>query len=192
MASGYVGTVHFTSSDGQANLPANTTLTPEDQGTLAFTATLKTAGTQSVTATDTTTSSMTGTESGIVVQAAAASSLVLAGFPTSDIAGVSESFTVSAIDPYGNLATSYVGMVTFSSTDLQAILPASYTFTTSDDGKHTFAATLRTVGTQSITVTDAANSSLTSIESGIAVGAAAAATIRVSGFPTSDTAGAVG
>ena len=128
--------------------------TPEDQGTLSFTATLKTAGTQSITATDTGNSGIAGSESGIIVQAAAASSLVLTGFPTTETAGAGESFTVSAIDPYGNLAAGYVGMVTFSSTDPQAILPGSYTFTTSDDGKHTFAATLKTVGTQSITVTD--------------------------------------
>ena len=121
MATGYAGTVQFTSSDAQASLPANTTITPEDQGTLEFTATLKTAGTQSITATDTNTSSITGSESGINVQAAAASSLVLTGFPTSDTAGAAESFTVSAIDPYGNLATGYVGMVAFSSTDAQAI-----------------------------------------------------------------------
>ena len=51
-ATGYAGTVHFTSSDGQATLPANTTLT---NGTGTFSATLKTAGTQSITATDTVT-----------------------------------------------------------------------------------------------------------------------------------------
>ena len=66
---------------------------------------------------------------GINVEAAAASSLVLTGLPTTETAGAGESFTVSAIDPYGNLAAAYVGMVTFSSTDPQAILPGSYTFT---------------------------------------------------------------
>jgi len=64
----YSGTVHFTSSDSQAVLPANATLT---NGTGTFQAVLKTAGTQSRTATDTITSSITGSESGIVVNAAA-------------------------------------------------------------------------------------------------------------------------
>jgi sugar lactone lactonase YvrE len=57
---GYIGTVHFTSTDGNAVLPANATLT---NGTGTFTVTLKTAGSQSVTVTDTATVSATGTES---------------------------------------------------------------------------------------------------------------------------------
>src|SRR5207253_3232246 len=52
-ATGYAGTAHFTSSDGQAVLPANSTLS---NGTGTFTVTLKTAGSQTVTATDTVTS----------------------------------------------------------------------------------------------------------------------------------------
>ena len=49
--------------------------------------TLDTAGRQSITATDTVTSSVTGAESGIAVQAAAAKTLAVTGFPTSDTAG---------------------------------------------------------------------------------------------------------
>jgi hypothetical protein len=47
---GYSGTVHFTSSDPQAILPADATLT---NGTGTFSATLKTTGSQTLTATDT-------------------------------------------------------------------------------------------------------------------------------------------
>jgi hypothetical protein len=54
----YSGIVHFTSSDAQAVLPANATLT---NGIGPFNATLKTAGTQTITATDTVTASITGT-----------------------------------------------------------------------------------------------------------------------------------
>src|SRR5205807_1284700 len=68
-ATGYSGTVHFTSSDGSASLPANSTLT---NGTGTFAATLRTAGNQTITATDTTTSSITGTSNGIAVNAASA------------------------------------------------------------------------------------------------------------------------
>ncbi len=50
---GYTGTVHFTSSDPQAVLPADYTFTAANAGVCTFTATLKTAGTQSITATDT-------------------------------------------------------------------------------------------------------------------------------------------
>ena len=70
---GYGGTVHFTSSDPAAVLPANYTFDacgPDpcgDAGTHTFSVTLKTAGTQWVRATDTVASSITGAQSGIVV-----------------------------------------------------------------------------------------------------------------------------
>ena len=192
VATGYSGTVGFTSSDGQASLPANGTIMPEDQGTLTFTATLETAGTQSITATDTNTSSITGTELGISVRAAAATSLTITGFPASETAGAAEYFTVAAFDVYGNLATGYLGTVTFSSSDAQAVLPASYTFTTGDDGKHTFSATLKTAGTQTLEATDTTTSSVAGTESDIVVQAGAAQSLKVTDFPTTDTAGDVG
>ena len=61
---GYASTVHFTSSDPAAVLPANATLT---NGVGTFTVTLKTPGTQSITATDTVTASITGQQTGITV-----------------------------------------------------------------------------------------------------------------------------
>src|SRR5207244_8967966 len=54
-ATGYGGIVHFTSSDGGAILPANSTLT---SGTGTFSGALTTAGSQTVTATDTVSSSV--------------------------------------------------------------------------------------------------------------------------------------
>ena len=62
---GYTGTVHFTSSDAQAVLPANYTFTVGDAGSHTFTnaVTLKTANlSQAITATDTVTGSITGSE----------------------------------------------------------------------------------------------------------------------------------
>src|SRR5439155_1174893 len=58
-ATGYRGTVHFTSTDGLAALPADYAFTAADAGTHTFSVTLKTAGTKSVTATDAATSSIT-------------------------------------------------------------------------------------------------------------------------------------
>ena len=49
---------------------------------------LKTVGTRSITATDTVTGSITGTQSGIVVNAAAASTLLVSGYPSTTTAGV--------------------------------------------------------------------------------------------------------
>src|SRR5204863_507644 len=66
---GYSGTVAFSSSDSAAILPGNSTLT---KGSGTFTAAMETVGTQSLTATDTGNSSLTGTQSGIKVNAALA------------------------------------------------------------------------------------------------------------------------
>jgi Galactose oxidase, central domain len=53
----YSGTVHFTSTDGHAALPANSVLA---NGTRTFTATFNTSGMQTITATDTVRPSITG------------------------------------------------------------------------------------------------------------------------------------
>src|SRR5580700_2113284 len=53
VATGYTGTVHFTSTDGIATLPAAYTFTTGvggDNGVHMFSATLKTAGSQTITA----------------------------------------------------------------------------------------------------------------------------------------------
>ena len=106
---------------------------------------------------------------GITVSPAATSQFQVAGFPLSVIPGSTNSFTVTAKDAYGNTTPAYVGTVKFSSSDLQAILPANYTFTSIDAGIHTFAATLSTVGVQSISVTDTVNAAITGMETGISV-----------------------
>jgi hypothetical protein len=150
VATGYGGTVHFTSSDAQASLPADATLT---NGTGTFTATLKTAGAQSLTATDAANANLSGTEAGIAVSAAAASMLVLSA-PGSVTAGVAFTFTVTLVDAYGNVATGYVGTVHFSSSDALAGLPPDYTFTAADAGTTTFTGTFNTTGSQTLTAED--------------------------------------
>jgi hypothetical protein len=272
----YTDTVRFSSSDVQAGLPAIYTFTAADGGVHTFSATLKTAGTQSITVTDLTFGT-TGTETGInvtpgaasqlafvqqpstttagqairpsvtvdvedpygnlvgsdsstvtvtlnrgtfaggsntasaqasggvatfstleidkagsytlwatdgsltptrsasfTIQPATASSMTVAGFPSPTTAGAVSNFTVTLEDPYGNIASGYTGTVHFTSSDGKATLPANYTFTAADAGKHTFSATLKTAGTQSITATDTATASLTGTDSGITVNPAAA------------------
>jgi adhesin/invasin len=51
--------------------------------------------------------------------------------------------------------------VRFTSSDRRAILPSNYTFTAGDGGTHTFTVTLRSKKSQSITVGDTANGSIT-------------------------------
>jgi hypothetical protein len=183
VAWGYTGTVHFTSSDAQAVLPANYTFTSADAGKHTFSVTLKTAGTQSISVADTVNASLQGTDAGIAVKPAA-STMIVAGFPSSITAGAAGSFTVTLKDAYGNIATGYTGTVHFTSSDAKALLPANYTFTSADSGKHTFSATLKTAGTQSITVTDSVNASLHGADSGISVKPAAASKF-VLGAPSS-------
>ena len=190
-ATGYTGTVHFTSSDGAAVLPADYTFVAGDNGTHTFTngATLKTAGTQSITATDTVTGTITGTQSGITVNPAAATTLTVSGFTTPTTAGAAHNVTVTAKDAFGNTATGYTGTVQFTSSDGAAVLPANYTFVAGDAGTHTFSATLKTAGTQSITATDTVTGSITGTQSGITVNVGPATSFTVSGFTSPTTAG---
>jgi len=177
---GYTGTVHFMSSDPQAVLPANYTFTTADQGVHTFSATLETAGSQSLTVNDTATTTISGTQSGITVTPAAATHLLIIA-PAGDVAGTAFSTTVTAVDAFGNTATGYTGTVHFTSSDPQAALPANYTFTASNDGVHTFSATLKTAGSQSLTVTDTTTASVFGTLSGIAVTPAAATHFVITG-----------
>jgi hypothetical protein len=187
-ATGYTGVVHFTSSDGQPALPANYTFTAADGGVHAFAGViLKTAGNQTVTASDTVTTSITGSAT-VAVSPAAASTMIVAGFPSPTTAGVAGSFTVTLKDPYGNIAGGYTGTVHFKSSDGKASLPANYTFTAADAGVHTFSATLKTAGTQSITATDTTTASLSGTDGGITVKPGAASKFLISA-PSSVSAG---
>ena len=69
LATGYTGTISLGSSDAQAVFPSSVTFVTADAGTQNFSITLETAGSQSITATDTTNSTITGTESSITVRA---------------------------------------------------------------------------------------------------------------------------
>src|SRR5262249_2775525 len=153
----YFGTGHFTSSDpgvtSGLQLPADYTFTSSDNRTHTFGAYLVTAGTQSITVTDTANPNLTGTQGGIQVNPAAASTLVVTASPTTITAGGSTTVTVTAYDAYGNVATGYGGTVHFTSSDGQAVLPADATLT---NGTGTFSVTLKTAGSQTVIVTDTA------------------------------------
>jgi hypothetical protein len=207
---GYSGTIVLSSTDPTATfadaatgtpLSGNSyTFQPGDDGTHTFTAVLTTAGTQSITATDTTNAGFTSTEGGILVEPAAASTMMVGGFPSPIDATVAGSFTVTLEDPYGNIASGYTGTVQFSTSDSQAriydpttgknvaLQGFTYTFTTADAGSHTFTATFAAAGTQSITATDTATASLTGTDGGITVNPAPASQFVLTA-PSSATAG---
>ena len=175
VATGYTGTIHFTSSDAQASLPANYTFTGADKGVHAFASTLspgltlKTAGSRSVTATDVSHSSIKGSET-VTVTPGVAKTLKVVVSTNPWPAGSSHSVTVTALDAYGNVATGYTGTIHFTSSDTKAILPADYTFTAADKGVHTFPTTvspkltLKTAGSQWVRATDTGHSSITGSE----------------------------
>ena len=125
-ATGYLGTAHFTSTDGAAVLPANYTFVAGDAGVHTFTNlyTLKTAGSRTLTGTDTVTGTITGTSAAITVNPAAAATLSLTATPASVTAGTTASVTVTALDAFGNTATGYLGTVHFTATDPAGVLPS--------------------------------------------------------------------
>jgi hypothetical protein len=112
----------------------------------------------------------------------------VSGFPATITAGVSGSFTVTAWDAYGNRASGYTGTVRFASSDAQAVLPGTYTFAAAEAGTHTFSATLKTAGMQSLTATDTANARLAGTQS-VTVNPAKASRLLLSA-PASVNAGA--
>ena len=82
--------------------------------------------------------------------------------PTNVINGTAFSITVTAQDNTPATDTGYVGTVHFTSSDPQATLPADYTFVVGDAGVHTFTGVvLRTLGNQTITVTDTVDNTIT-------------------------------
>ncbi len=172
VAGGYGGTIHFTSSDAKAVLPANYTFKAADAGVHTFSlgVKLKTAGTQWVRATDTVTATITGVKTGIAVAAAAAKTLVV-GLTSSFVAGQAHTVTITAKDAYGNTATGYTGTIHFTSSDAKAVLPANYTFKAADAGVHTFSlgVKLKTAGTQWVRATDTVTATITGVKTGIAV-----------------------
>jgi hypothetical protein len=189
VATGDTGTVHFTSSDALAGLPADYTFTAADQGVHSFSATVETAGAQQLTATDTVSAAVTGSQTIQVLNPVVAGSFIVSGFPTTTTAGTAATFTVTVLDTNGNVDTGYTGTVHFSSSDAQAVLPADYLFTAADQGVHTFTAALRTAGVQALAVSDLLAPSVAGSQGGLTVTPAAAVSLHVDGYPSGGTAG---
>ena len=159
-ATSYRGTVTFTSTDAGATLPAPYSFTSTDSGVHVFTSliALVTAGTQSVTVTDP--NGLTASMTGLVVSPGNANTFVFGATPTSLVVDQFTSLSVTARDAYGNLATGYRGTVAFTSSDANATLPGNYLFTAADNGSRGFTASLGSVGTYSLTVTDTSRPTL--------------------------------
>ena len=158
----FSGTVHLTTSDNQALLPADATLT---NGVGTFTVTFKTAGTQTVTTIDSLDTGLAGTSQGVTVAAAAATHLAVSA-PPAAVAAIAIEVTVTALDQFNNVVAGYGGTVHFTSTDSAASLPTDATLA---GGIGILNATLNTDGNQTVTATDIATATITGSSGAIAV-----------------------
>ena len=179
-ATGYSGTVKITSSDSQAVLPANARLT---NGVGSFSVTLKTAGSQSITATDTVTSSITGSQTGITVNAASLSKFAFGTIGT-QTAGTAFNVVINAQDAYGNTVSTYTGnpTLTYSAGTISPTSSGNFV-----SGTKTVSVTVTTSGT-GVTIT-ATVGSTTGTSGTFTVNPGSATSFVVSGFPSPTTAG---
>jgi hypothetical protein len=155
-ATGYMGTVSFTSTDGAASLPSSSTL---NSGTKVFQATLNTVSppSQTITATDTV-NSIAGTSSAITVSTLSITPTTLS--PSYAITGSSYSTTLAASGGSG----SYTWSVTLGATGTNSL--ASVGLSLSNGGVLSGTASLLIAGTATFTVkaTDANNASLSATQ----------------------------
>jgi hypothetical protein len=185
----YAGTVQFTSTDGQAVLPANYAFTGGDAGVHAFAGTgftLKTTPSQTLTVKDTVQTGIAATTGAITVNPGALDHFTVTGVPASVTAGTSfgggVTVTVTAYDAYNNRKTDYAGTVQFYSSDAQAVLPSNYAFVGGDSGQRGFAGTgftLKTTPSQTVSAKDTVQTSKTGTSAAVTVNAAAAASVKI-------------
>jgi hypothetical protein len=179
---GYLGLVHFSSADPYgAALPADYQFRNVDQGVHRFPAgaTLYTAGTWDVTATDTH-SGITGLADVNVI--AAAANHISFTEPATVTAGVPFPITVTVQDAYNNTVPTYTGTVHFMATNGAM---AQYTFQPADLGQRTFNIAVYRAQTLGVTGTDTATG-ITGMTSFVITPAAADHLVFLQ--PPSDTA----
>ena len=174
-ATGYTGTVTFTSSDGEAILPHDYKYVAKDKGARVFTVTLKSVGSETITATDADDGTILG-QATVNVTAGPVTHFSIAGVK-STVSGTQQSFTVKALNAYNQVVESYAGTVHVTSSDSKAILPDDYTFDDGDQGTATFEVTLETTGSKTVSFTDTVTKKQVSIK--VSVSSAAASSLRV-------------
>jgi hypothetical protein len=135
--------------------PTSHTFVAGDDGAFTASATLKTAPSQTVTATDSG-NSFTDTKT-VTVDPAEAATFTVAVASNPAATAVASNFTAVAHDAFNNVATGYRGTATFTSSDSAAAFSATtHTFIAGDSGAFTGTVTFNTIGLQSVTATDGA------------------------------------
>ncbi len=163
------GPCSFSSSDPKAVLPADFAFHTSDYGTRQFTVTLETPGTQTLKVSCSEDAKNFSATASTTVVYGTATHFAVSGLSSPQTAGVAGTITVKALDAYGNTAPTYDGTVHFTSSDSKAVLPANYTFNSTDKGVHASSVTLKTAGTQSVTATDTVTASIKGSQTGIVV-----------------------
>jgi hypothetical protein len=161
--------VSVTSSDAAALLPANAAFI---NGTNAFAVTIKSAGSQTLTASDITDGHTTGTSSAVTVNPGPFAQLQLlvpgetaapwtttgkTGAPTPQLAGSAFTVTVNAVDANWNLVNTN-DVVSITSSDASATLPANAALA---GGTMSFSVSLNTMGSSTIMASDVTQSPIT-------------------------------
>lgn len=153
VATGYSGTIEFTSTDVNAVLPGRYTLTPAtDRGRKTFPITFQSGGTWELVAQDVSNSTLRAHAPNIPVRASEAVLLEIVELAQDTFPGRPMSFKVLALDANGNPG-SLSGELIFSSDDPQAELPSngplqpSYTVTFNEPGTKTLTVTAPSTGT---------------------------------------------
>jgi hypothetical protein len=179
----YAGTVSFASTDtgALATVPGAYTFVLVDAGKHTFPAgvTLVTAGSRSVSVSA---NGLASDGSSVSVSPAAASRLTMS-IPTAATAGTPVNVTVTAYDPYGNLATGFTGTVHLDSSDSAGQGLGDYTFTPANLGTRTVPFAFITAGSESVSIT---SSGLTGDQkTGITVSPAVASKVEFVDEPVS-------
>ncbi|HSX42365.1 MAG TPA: carboxypeptidase regulatory-like domain-containing protein [Candidatus Saccharimonadales bacterium] len=173
-ATDYTGTVHFSASSLQADLPSDYIFQAGDAGLKVFVMTLKRAGTITLTGADTQTTTISGSEK-ITVSAATASQFVIvtAG---SAVAGLALTPAVTVEDRFGNVVVDYNHTIHFTSSDAQAVVPVDYEFRSTDAGVKAFAGqlTFKTAGSQTLIVGELGGQATGGLKLSVSAGAASA------------------
>ncbi|MCC8425096.1 T9SS type A sorting domain-containing protein [Mucilaginibacter sp. UR6-11] len=178
--------VTFVSTDANAALPANA---PLAGGTSTFVCTFKTAGAKTLTAKDFTSTTKTQSASPTVTvtpdlfvklqlllpgeTAAPGTAAGKTGTPTAQSAGTAFNTIVNAVDANWNKVTTVTDVITFTTTDANATVPANAALVAGT--KTNFAVNLKTPGTATITAADFTDGSKT-------VSTSPAVTVNIGGF----------
>ena len=177
----YTGTVHFTSTDPLAVLPADYTYMLADAGEHVFAGSvvLRTAGVQTVDATDVATQRIVAQQT-FNVAPQNASHLEVTGPPANWTAGTPVTLHATLRDRWNNIASLYTGTLQLATSDLRAQVPSAHTFTSQDAGVFDFnALTLVTAGLQAVSIFDASNNDLRWTPQSYSVAGATAAALQV-------------